>query len=205
MEWSIDGGDINPLILHIRPQIKACTLLCTLTISMFALAMFAFDQSSQTGFFVPNAFAVNDTGSLSDLSETLDLGTPFYMQHYQHNVSSPKSESEPNLYVNHTNDGLINGTLKVDSIGNNTETLRNNDTVYLQGNYTITTHNMDDASYNFQAIGHYGPDKSYESNGVAVFDENATGKLAFLENAVALYKVKIDADGGGDFYMWLLK
>jgi hypothetical protein len=40
---------------------------------------------------------------------------------------------------------------------------------------------------------------------VAVFDENATGKLAFLENAVALYKVKIDADGGGDFYMWLLK
>jgi len=172
---------------------------------MFALAMFAFDQSSQTGFFVPNAFAVNDTGSLSDLSETLDLGTPFYMQHYQHNVSSPKSESEPNLYVNHTNDGLINGTLKVDSIGNNTETLRNNNTVYLQGNYTITTHNMDDASYNFQAIGHYGPDKSYESNGVAVFDENATGKLAFLENSVALYKVKIDADGGGDFYMWLLK
>ena len=205
MEWSIDGGDINPLILHIRPQIKACTLLCTLTISMFALAMFAFDQSSQTGFFVPNAFAVNDTGSLSDLSETLDLGTPFYMQHYQHNVSSPKSESEPNLYVNHTNDGLINGTLKVDSIGNDTETLRNNDTVYLYGNYTITTHNMDDASYNFQAIGHYGPDKSYESNGVAVFDENATGKLAFLENAVALYKVKIDADGGGDFYMWLLR
>ena len=62
MEWSIDGGDINPLILHIRPQIKACTLLCTLTISMFALTMFAFDQSSQT------AFAQNKTSPLAGMN-----------------------------------------------------------------------------------------------------------------------------------------
>ena len=194
------------MIQHIRPQIKTYTLLCTLTFSMFSLAMFSFGHSNfATVSFVTNVYAVNETQSLSDLPKTLDLATPFYMQHYQHNIDSPDSESEPNVYVNETSPGLINGTIKVDSIGNATETLRNNDTVYLRGNYTITTHNMDDASYNFQAIGHYGPDKSYESNGVAIFDENATGKLSFLENAVALYKVKIDADGGGDFYMWQLK
>lgn len=198
--------NLSSLNCHYGQRIKTCTLLSTLPIFMFFLAILSFGHSNLTTVsFVPNAYAVNDTGSLSDLAETLDLGTPFYMQHYQHNVSAPQSESEPNLYVNHTNDGLINGTLKVDSIGNNTETLRNNNTVYLQGNYTITTHNMDDASYTFQAIGHYGPDNSYESKGVAIFDENATGKLSFLENSVALYKVKIDADGGGDFYMWLLK
>ena len=205
MEWSIDEGDINPMIQHIRPKIKTCTLLCTFTISIFALSMLLSYSNLATVSFVPNVYAVNDTQSLSDLPKTLDLATPFYIQHYQHDVDSPDSESEPNVYVNETSPGLINGTIKVDSIGNATETLRNNDTVYLRGNYTITTHNMDDASYNFQAIGHYGPDKSYESNGVAIFDENATGKLSFLENAVALYKVKIDADGGGDFYMWQLK
>lgn len=197
---------LSSLNYYYKPQIQTCTLLCTLTISMFALAVLSFGHSNFTIVsFVPNVYAVNDTGTLSDLDQTLDLGTPFYMQHYQHNISAPKSESEPNLYVNHTNYGLINGTLKVDSIGNNTETLRNNNTVYLQGNYTITTHNMDDASYTFQAIGHYGPDNSYESKGVAIFDENATGKLSFLANSVSVYKVKIDADGGGDFYMWLLK
>lgn len=194
------------MIQHINPQIKTGILLCTITVSIFAMAIFAFAHSNySTVSFGPNAYAVNDTESLSDLPKTLDLGTPFYMQHYQHNVDSPDSESEPNVSVNETSPGLINGTLKVDSIGNATETLRNNNTVYLQGNYTLTTHNMDDASYNFQAIGHYGPNQTYESKGVAVFNENATGKLSFLDNAVALYKVKIDADGGGDFYMWQLK
>jgi len=197
---------LSSLNCYYKPQIKTYTLLCTLTIAIFALAAASFGHSNFTlTSFVPNAYAVNDTGSLSDLNETLDLGNPFYMQHYQHNVSAPTSESEPNLYVNHTNDGLINGTLRVDSIGNDTETLIDNNTVHLQGNYTITTHNMDDASYTFQAIGHYGPDNSYESKGVAVFDKNATGKLSFLANSVSVYKVKIDADGGGDFYMWLLK
>lgn len=197
---------LSSINCYYKPQIKTCTILCTIVISMFALAVLSFGHSSiNTVSFVPNAYAVNDTGSLSDLNENLDLGTPFYMQHYQHNVSAPESPSEPNLYVNHTNDGLINGTLQVDSIGNNTETLINNNTVYLQGNYTITTHNMDDASYAFQAIGHYAPDNSYESKGVAIFDKNATGKLSFLANSVSVYKVKIDADGGGDFYMWLLK
>ena len=205
MEWSIDEGDINPMIPHIRPKIKPFTLLCTVTISIFTLSMLLNYSNLTTVSLVPNVYAVNDTESLSDLPKTLDLGSPFYMQHYQHNVDSPDSELEPNVYVNETSPGLINGTIKVDSIGNATETLRNNNTVYLQGNYTLTTHNMDDASYNFQAIGHYGPDKSYESNGVAIFDENATGKLSFLDNAVALYKVKIDADGGGDFSMWQLK
>jgi hypothetical protein len=61
---------------------------------------------------------------------------------------------------------------------------------------------MDAASYNFQAIGNYSPDSSYESTGVAIFDEVATGKLSFLENSVAIYKVKVDTDGNGTFLMW---
>jgi hypothetical protein len=64
---------------------------------------------------------------------------------------------------------------------------------------------MDAASYNFQAIGNYSPDNTYESRGVAIFDEGATGELSFLENSVAIYKVKVDADGNGAFLMWHLK
>jgi hypothetical protein len=178
------------------------------SISMFVLMMmFAFDHSNHTtGFFIPNAYATNSTEAIGDLTATVDLGSPFYIQQYQHDVEPPQSESEPNLYLNHTNEGIINGNLSVTQVGNTTETLRNNDTVYLQGFRNLTTDNdMDAASYNFQAIGNYSPDNSYESTGVAIFDEVATGKLSFLENSVAIYKVKVDADGNGAFLMWHVK
>lgn len=88
-------------------------------------------------------------------------------------------------------------------MGNTTETPRNNNTVFLQGFRNLTTDNgMDAASYDFQAIGNYGPDNTYESTGVAIFDEVATGKLSFLANSVAIYKAKVDADGNGAFLMW---
>jgi hypothetical protein len=153
-----------------------------------------------TVFFTPNAYAVNNTEAIGGLATTLDLGSPFYIQQYQHVVEPPQSESEPNLYLNHTNEGIINGNLSVIQVGNTTETLRNDNTVFLQGFRNLTTDNdMDAASYNFQAIGNYSPDNTYESRGVAIFDEVATGKLSFLENSVAIYKVKVDPEETGHF------
>ena len=199
------------MIHKIRPSINTYGLLSAFSVSMFALVMmmmmFAFDNSnSATDFSIPNAYAINNTETLGGLATTVDLGSPFFIQIYSHDPEPPQSESEPNLYQNHTNEGIINGNLSVTQVGNTTETLRNNNTVYLQGFRNLTTDSdMDSASYNFQAIGNYSPDNSYESTGVAIFDEVATGKLSFLENSVAIYKVKVDANGNGAFLMWHVK
>jgi hypothetical protein len=161
-----------------------------------------------TVFFIPNAYAINNTEAIGGLAATVDLGNPFYIQHYQHVVKKPQSESQPNLYVNHTNDGVINGNLIVTQVGNTTETRINNNTVYLLGFRNLTAeHDMGGgtATYNFQAIGNYGPDNTYESRGVAIFDKVATGKLSFLGNSFAIYKVRVDADGNGTFLMWQWK
>jgi len=156
-----------------------------------------------TVFFIPNAYAINNTEAIGGPAATVDLGNPFFVQIYSHDPAPPKSESEPNIYVNHTNDGVFNGNLSLAHVGNATETIRNNNTVYLQGNYSLTSHDgMDTASYNFQGIGNYGPNDTYESRGVAIFDEVATGKLSFLANSVAIYKVKVDANDNGAFLMW---
>jgi hypothetical protein len=158
-----------------------------------------------TVFFIPNAYAINNTKATGGLNATLDLGNPFYIQHYQHVVKKPQSESKPNLYVNHTNDGVINGSLIVTQVGNTTETLINNNTVYLKGFRNLTAEpdmGGGAATYHFQAIGNYGPNKTYESRGVAIFDKVATGKLSFLGNSFAIYKVRVDADGNGTFLMW---
>lgn len=156
-----------------------------------------------TLFILPNAYASNNTGSIEDLADPAVLGSPFYIQQYQHVVEKPQSESESKLYLNHTNVGVINGTLSVNHIGNTTETLRDNNTVYLQGFRNLTADNdMGSASYNFQAIGNYDSYNNYESRGVAIFDEVATGELSFLANTVAVYKTSVDADGNGAFLMW---
>ena len=56
-----------------------------------------------TVFFIPNAYAINHTEAIGGLAATVDLGSPFYVQIYQHDPEPPQSESDPNLYVNHTN------------------------------------------------------------------------------------------------------
>jgi hypothetical protein len=169
-----------------------------------------------TVFFIPNAYATNNTETIGGLATnntetigglatTVDLGTPFFIQQYRHDVEPLQSE-EPRLYVNHTNRGIINGNLWVTHVGNTTETLIGNNTVYLTGFRNLTSDNgMDYAHYDFYAIGNYHPDNTYTSNGVAIFDEVATGRLSFLANAVAIYKVKVDADGNGAFLMWQLR
>ena len=70
-----------------------------------------------TVFFIPNAYAINNTEAIGGLATTVDLGSPFFIQQYQHDPEPPKSESEPNLYVNHTNEGIINGNLSVVHVG----------------------------------------------------------------------------------------
>lgn len=159
---------------------------------------------SATVFFIPNASAINNTETIGGLAAAVELGSPFYVEHYQDVVEKPQS-SDKSSAGNFTGEGILHGNLSVSAIGNTTETLRNNNTVYIQGNAKYTTDNMDVANYNFQAIGNYGLDGTFESRGVAVFDDVATGKLSFLGNSVAIYKDRVDTNGNGTFLMWLWK
>ena len=62
--------------------------------------------------------------------------------------------------------------------------------------------NKDVATYVFCAIGNYNPDDSFDSNGIAIFDNAATGELSFLSNSVGIYKDQVDKNGTGTFLMW---
>ena len=101
-----------------------------------------------------------------------------------------------------TGKGIFNGTLNINSEGNSTETFRNNETVYIQGNTMFVTDNRDVAMYSFAAIGIYNSDGTFDGRGTAVFDDGVTGKLSSLSNMVAIYKDRIDSSGNGTFLMW---
>jgi len=61
------------------------------------------------------------------------------------------------------------------------------------------------ASFTFHEIGHSNSNGTITATGAAFFDTNATGKLAFLGNVVAVYKDQIYRDGTDKVIAWKWK
>jgi hypothetical protein len=134
-------------------------------------------------------------------SQNMDLGKPFLVEHYQ--ISSGKPETTNNsIFLKFTGNGIINGTVNVTAEGNATEIFRNNDTSYIHGKAKYVTDDKDISSYDFYAISNYHPNGSFDRNGVAIFDDGATGRIASLSNSAGIYKDHVETNGTGTFLMW---
>jgi len=162
--------------------------------------VFGFVTLSSVTTFVDSTFATINTNS-SD-SEAIDLGDPFFVQQYQTDVEKPETPTNMSSIGSFVGKGVLNGTLAISVEGNATETLRNNETSYIQGTTKYVTDSGGVALYNFEAIGKYYQDGTFESRGAAVFSDSATGELSPLSNAVAIYKDQVDSNGTGTFLMW---
>ena len=161
--------------------------------------VFAFVTLSSVITFVDGTFATNTTQS-SD-SDAIDLGNSFFVEHYQTVVEKPEA-TNMSLTESFTGNGVLNGTLAISIEGNATETFRNNETSYIQGTTKYVTDSGGIALYNFEAIGKYNPDCTFESRGAAVFNDGATGELSPLSNTIGIYKDRADSSGNGTFLMW---
>ena len=64
------------------------------------------------------------------------------------------------------------------------------------------TDNGDIAPYNFQAIGTYNPDGTFQSRGTAFFDSDATMGSLISKQFGRHYKDRVDSKGNGTFLMW---
>jgi hypothetical protein len=138
------------------------------------------------------------------LSKDVQLGAPFYEEHYTAELGMPAASNE-SFTGTFTGEGMLNGNLSVSAEGNLTGTFSDNDTVFYQGDAKFVTENEDAAVYSFDAFTNYDPDGTSEGNGIAIFDEVATGELSFLSNTLAVYKNHVDSNGNGTFLMWQWK
>ena len=105
-------------------------------------------------------FATNNSTKYTD-SDAIDLGNPFFVEHYQTNVEKP-GPTNMSITDNFTGNGVINGTLAISVQGNATETFRDNETSLIQGTSKYVTDSGGEALYNFEAIGKYYPDGTFE-------------------------------------------
>jgi hypothetical protein len=69
--------------------------------------------------------AITSTNN-SSLTEAVQLGAPFYVQHYKANLVRPEPSSE-SVSGNFTGQGVLNGNLNVSAEVNFTRTFRNNE------------------------------------------------------------------------------
>ena len=148
--------------------------------------------------------AISSTNNSSSLTEAVQLGTPFYVQHYKANLDKPEVSNE-SIAGNFTGQGIINGNLSINAEVNFTRTFRDNDTAFLRGDTKLVAENEDTATYSYDAFTNYNQDGTSEGRGAAVFDDGATGDLSFLSNSLAIYKNRVDSSGNGTFLMWLWK
>ncbi len=137
----------------------------------------------------------------TNVSKNVNLGNPFFVEHYQTELGKLNMTNN-NASESFSGKGIINGTVDITADVNVTETFRDNDTSYLQGNTKYITNNKDIATYTFYAIANYHVGGGYDSNGIAIFDDVATGNLSSLSNSVGVYKDHVDKNGTGTFLMW---
>ena len=137
----------------------------------------------------------------TDISKNNDLGNPFFVEHYQTDLGKLNMTNN-NASESFSGKGIINSTVDITADVNVTETFRDNDTSYLQGNTKYVTDNNDIATYTFYAIANYHLGGGYDSNGIAIFDDVATGNLSSLSNSIGIYKDHVDKNGTGTFLMW---
>lgn len=166
--------------------------------------VFGFVTLSSITTFAGGTFATtnNTASSDDDYDEAIDLGDPFFVEHYQTVVEKPGA-TNMSITESFTGNGVLNGTLAISIEGNATETFRDNETSYIQGTSKYVIDSGDGvAFYNFEAIGKYNPDGTFESRGAAVFNDGATGELSPLSNTVGIYKDRADSNGNGTFLMW---
>ena len=147
--------------------------------------------------------AITSTNN-SSLTEAVQLGAPFYVQHYKANLVRPEPSNEI-VSGNFTGQGILNGNLNVSAEVNFTRTFRDNDTAFLQGDTKLVAENGDAAMYSYEAFTNYNQDGTSEGRGAAAFDDVATGDLSFLSNSLAIYINRVDSSGNGTFAMWLWK
>jgi hypothetical protein len=147
-----------------------------------------------------------NTGAANSASiniATVTIGEPFYKQ-------DDKRTSQKAVVINgtHASEVSFAGTGRTNGISftDTSKALvvpRGRGVIYIQGRALIRTNvTGEKAMYTFLEIGKSNADGTLGASGAAFFGPDATGKLAFLNNTVAIYKDQIDKAGNGKVIAW---
>lgn len=110
-------------------------------------------------------------------------------------ITGQKPVGDNKMEVSYSSNGTLNSNIDVTTSGNFLSVSRDNNVTYNEGEAVIKTKDgTETANYTFLAIGRLDGGKPIFI-GASVYDTNSTGKLAFLDNQVGIFRVEINKQG----------
>ena len=134
---------------------------------------------------------------------TLNLGSPFYTEKDKTtSITLVTINGIHAVRVTFSGNGTTKGVSFTDS-GIALITPGPNRAVHAQGRVAIIAQNGEKANFTFREIGHVNPSGNTRATGAAFSGTTSpTGKLAFLNDLVAIYKNVIDKSGNDLVTAW---
>lgn len=156
----------------------------------------------------------DETTNLTRIS-SFTLADPFYLKKGLWKIAGSVSEynarpvdvNGPKMQSSYIGNGTVN-SLPVKDVGTmmtipislyndsaHTDSFRyvyTSPILYTKGEGNITSRDGEMVNYEFQGIGHFGADKKLRNTGSIFFNTDPTGKLAYLNEIVGIYKDEIE-------------
>ena len=132
-------------------------------------------------------------------AQTATLGEPFFVE--KGKVTGQKEIGPNRTQITFTSNGTMNGNVEVTNTGEYVGVSKGNNLVFDQGQGVIKTKDgSETANHTFIEV---GSGTAYQ--GASAFSTNSTGKLSFLNNILAIYKIEADESGNYTVTQWLWK
>jgi hypothetical protein len=123
------------------------------------------------------------------------LGEPFFVE--KGKVTVQKEISPNRTQYTFTSNGTMNGNIEVTNTGEYVSTSKGNILVFDQGKGVIKTKDGETANYTFIEVFN-----GTDYQGASAYSTNSTGKLAFLNNILGIYKGGADESGNYALEQW---
>jgi hypothetical protein len=123
------------------------------------------------------------------------LGAPFFEE--KGKITSQKEIGANRTEISYSSNGTMRGNINVSNTGTFWSISRGDNVTYSQGQGVIAT--QDDsgemANYTLQFIGNITQEGKPVFYGSSIYNTNSTGRIAFLDNLIGIYKGEIDEMG----------
>ena len=135
-----------------------------------------------------------ETNTITFTTYAQTLGKAFFEE--KGKITGQKEIGTNTTQISYSSNGTMNGNIPVTTSGNFMSISKGNNVTYNHGQAIVTAKDGTEiANYTFLAVGKISEEGKPIFNGVSVYSTNSTGKLAFVNNMVGIFKVEIDRMG----------
>ena len=149
------------------------------------------------------ATAQNLSPGIDSSNTTTSLGNPFFVEKGRIIGQRVLSVSpQPQLEFTFVANATINGDINATNTGTTVSTVQANGVFHTKGQGFIMTQDGEVATYTNQVIGNLTKEGNVLSRGAGFWSTPSTGKLAFLNDMMSVFKLEVDKEGNLSAVEW---